>query len=196
MHVELMVFYHWPAEQSPQLKLLLGMLPAAVPILTKDTGLSPTSARSPFVGGIPEVPTSEGASLPPPTAATTCSTSQLPVTTPTDQNVWPATDQPLIFSPSDLQVGFRLSLFEHAWKEIGASEAVCTIVKGTELEFDSSPILMHPCSSPDSSKGIPDSKVSLLHQEVQTLLQKKAIEYAPAHTGFYAHISLMPKKKC
>lgn len=53
---------------------------------------------------------------------------------------------------------------------------------------------MHPRSVPDSSKGVSRDKCALLEREVNTLLEKNAIERSPAHLGFYDRIFLVPKK--
>lgn len=59
------------------------------------------------------------------------------------------------------QVGSRLSFFVDQWKAIGASEAVCDLVKRIHLEFESPPTLMHPRSAPIQVRESPPTNLWL-----------------------------------
>lgn len=92
-------------------------------------------------------------------------------------------------------IGGRLFYFSDSWEAINASPSVLSLVQGVHLEFNSPPPLMHAVCAPDSAKGVSTAKCLLLRKEVRMLIQKKAIECAPAQIGFYTRIFLVPPKK-
>lgn len=94
---------------------------------------------------------------------------------------------------SEIPVGGRLKYFVHQWEAITNDQWVLSVLKqGYKLEFQQIP----------PSTGIRQTHANVKHthilmQEVEKLLQKRAIEPVPLaeiHKGFYSTFFLVPKK--
>jgi len=91
-------------------------------------------------------------------------------------------------------VGGRLQQFWPNWQAINAETWVIQVLKeGYHLPFEADPpaLTRHP---PDLSYKPHHPLFSELQVQVQALLDKKAVELAPATAGFYSRLFLAPKK--
>ena len=103
-----------------------------------------------------------------------------------DIDVYP----PLPYPRRDLSVGGRLGHFAKEWGKITQDSWVLSVVKrGYKIPFVKKPILS---PSPHFFK---QSASPVLEEEVQKLLQKRAVESInPEDPGFYSRIFLVPKR--
>ena len=103
-----------------------------------------------------------------------------------DIDVYP----PLPYPRRDLPVGGRLGHFAKEWGKITQDSWVLSVVKrGYKIPFVKKPIL-----SP-SPLFFKQSASPVLEEEVQKLLQKRAVEIInPEAPGFYSRISLSRKE--
>ena len=103
-----------------------------------------------------------------------------------DSDVYP----PLPYPRRDLPVGGRLGHFAKEWGKITQDSWVLSVVKrGYKIPFVKKPILS---PSPHFFK---QSASPVLEEEVQKLLQKRAVESInPEDPGFYSQIFLVPKR--
>ena len=95
--------------------------------------------------------------------------------------------------PTDQPVGGCLSLAWTEWQAIGSSPyIVSTLRTGYRLRFLTSPPLSEK-AIPFSSYGENTPKRLALHEEVQKMKQKDAIEAVEDQRGFYSRLFVVPK---
>ena len=90
-------------------------------------------------------------------------------------------------------IGGCLANFWLAWRARGLDSWVVEVLRvGYQIPFDRRPplserLLSLPAYSPQSSKGV------ALNQELQNILQKRAVKPAPQSPGFYSRLFLVQK---
>ena len=84
----------------------------------------------------------------------------------------------------------RISLFQSNWKALSSDSWVLQIVtKGYHIPLISDPVQQFPPHNP------PPGDVTVLEEEIKSLLQKQAIQQVPTSAeGFYSNMFLVPKK--
>lgn len=93
-----------------------------------------------------------------------------------------------------LPVGGRLRHFRVSWHKLTSSQFARQAVSGLKLQLSGTPPLTSCYKAFDSAKGNSSDKCKALEAEISKLKQKCAIERAPASTGFYGRVFLVPKK--
>ena len=86
----------------------------------------------------------------------------------------------------------RISLFLANWKALSSDSWVLqTVTKGYRIPLTADPVQKFPPHSP----YLPPGDVIILEEEIQSLLQKQAIQQVPTSAvGFYSNMFLVPKK--
>ena len=99
----------------------------------------------------------------------------------------------IIAKHPEIPVGGRLSLFLQEWEKITSDKWVLNTIKtGYKLEF-----LVKPPFQGVKATNVPLENQDVIKQEINSLLEKKAIEVVPfsqIHSGFYSTLFLVPKK--
>ena len=99
----------------------------------------------------------------------------------------------IIAKHPEIPVGGRLSLFLQEWGKITSDKWVLDTIKtGYKLEF-----LEKPPFQGVKATNVPLENQNVIKQEINSLLEKNAIEVVPLsqiHSGFYSTLFLVPKK--
>jgi len=93
-----------------------------------------------------------------------------------------------------LPVGGRLTHFKVQWFALSQSKFIQKWVTGMTIELVDRPPIGPWRPSFDSINGLGEAKAQALEKEVDSLLEKGAIQPAARTPGFYAKVFLVPKK--
>lgn len=96
-----------------------------------------------------------------------------------------------ITSPASTFMAGKVSMCLKAWKDLTLDPWILEVVEGYRLELESRPYQL----TPTPSEPVPGTQRKLIEKEVQTLLQKGAIErVSQTQDQFVSRIFVIPKK--